>query len=445
MNQCPTAIRSATRRLLLRVCFGLFIFSAADGRPVSLVSAQPAGQGATLKRITIPLKVCVSDDEGRRVPVQPLLFNSPSNAVDVVKQRTNDGCYTSPPIKLNVGQVYFVAAMSEGRTAFSPFTVVPDDKEKTVSLKLAKQGGGSSADIEICAKDAHGNPLPITEIAPSSGAAQLTKKEVADPKCYRVSSAASGEYKLSLIAQSASSSPAAFSNNALGILGALLLFAAVAALVLTTFLFIRLRSLAPPLTAQQATVERIARMVDTLSAHIPVIRQRVEARLSATPPAGIQQTVPDQRDGTGASDTRDSVTDPLTLNLSKHTTTSLAPPSADASRQNRNFDDAKLKYRELSDGQTVEHFYLMPSGASMASAMVEDARIELLEQSNGTYVGFRSTVNEGEAMVFPMPNALFSPEAFKALFPALTAQDYESGNIAPRLAVNTQPGVWKVQ
>jgi hypothetical protein len=107
--------------------------------------------------------------------------------------------------------------------------------------------------------------------------------------------------------------------------------------------------------------------------------------------------------------------------------------------------DVKMKYRHFAQGHNVEHFYLMPSGSSSASNMVEDAKVELLEQSKGAYVAFRSGSNHAEAWVFPMPEIHFTPETFKAVFPKLTAQDYETGNIEPLRAVSPKPKLWKVE
>lgn len=445
MNQCPVAIRGAARLRLLWLCFGLLIISANANPPASLASAQTNDQKDGARTTSLPLKVCVSDDTGERVTVQPLLLNSTSNAADVIKQKTAEGCYASPPIKLKPGQVYFAAAMSEGRIAFSPFTVSLEDKEKSVNLTLSRKGSLSSSGIEICANDDGGNPLPITGITLLGGKAQLTKQQSVNPNCYRVSAVASNEYNLSLTTQSLKPS-AALSNTALGILGALLLLANAAALGLIA-LFIIPRTLAP-LTAQQATVQKMAQAVIDLSADTPVIKQKVEELIRRTPPAAVEQSIDDQSDKTDMSAQHYTATAPHAPNSAEHKTASTAAtatPTTDTSQQHRNFDDAKLKYREFSKGQAIEHFYLMPSGSSTASGMVEDACVELREQSNGTYVGFRSTINECEAMIFPMPNAYFSSETFKALFPKLTQQEYESGSIEPRLAVNSHPKVWKVQ
>jgi hypothetical protein len=445
MNQRSAVIKGAARLCLLWLCFGPSIFSATTDKPASPTPTPTNGQGAGAPTVILPLKVCVADDAGVRVVVQPLLFNSTLNAVDVIKKKTEDGCYASPPIKLKAGQVYFVAAISDGRIAFSPLTVSPEDKEKPINLTLAKRVDQSSAGIEICANDDGGNPLPIAAITLSDRKAQLTKQEPIDPKCYRVLANASNEYKLSLTTQSVKPS-AAISNTTLGILAALLLLPALATLGLTIFLTIRHRTLAP-LTAQQATVREIAQAIESLSEDTPAIKKNVEELILRTPPAQTQQSGTDQPGVTGASDTQVPTTDPPVSNPAEQTTTppEMTEPPPNTPQQKRNVDDAKLKYREFSDGQEVEHFYLMPSGSSTASGMVEDVMVELREQTNGTYVGFRSTVSEGEAMIFPMPKVHFNSETFKALFPKLKQQEYESGTIEPRRAVNTQPKVWKVQ
>ena len=103
---------------------------------------------------------------------------------------------------------------------------------------------------------------------------------------------------------------------------------------------------------------------------------------------------------------------------------------------------AQEQYQRFARGESVPHFYLMPSGASAANNMVEDLIVDLHERSNGTYVGFRSSAAEDEAWIFPMPGIHFTAEAFKTVFPDLTAESYENGSFAPRLVVRKAQGRW---
>jgi hypothetical protein len=431
------------RALLLATFIGLSLPTAAAARAPLAAAKQTNKQAAAGRTITLPLKVCVSDAAGARVAVQPLLLNSTANKPDAIKQRTADDCYASDPIKLAVGQTYFVAVLAQGQTAFTPFTVAAGEKEKTLDLALAGQGGRASADIEICANDAGGGALTVTEIEATGDQTRLTRKEAVDPNCYRVEAAAANEFKLSLTARGAGTPPAP-SYDRLILLCALLLLGATA-LTLAVLLFVRQRG--PAARADQTSAGEVTLALKELTGEVLDTRRGVEAlgkRLSSLSTAA-RQTDADQADGASAVAAHVPATDAPPLGRAPHAPAPHAPAAAPASRHNRDSDDAKLKYRELSEGLSVEHFYLMPSGSSTASGMVEDSRVELLEQGNGTYVGFRSSVNEGEAMVFPMPNVHFSPDTFKALFPGLTVQDYESRNIEPRLAVNTQHKVWKVQ
>jgi hypothetical protein len=449
MNLSPAANRSAARRRLRGLCFGLFIFAAVAGQPARFASAQTGAQAAAAQTITLTLKVCVLDDAGKHVAAQPLLFNSPANRSGVISTKTEDECYASPPINLKTGQPYFIVASDGDMKGLSQFTPAPADKDKlkAINVQLTRQDAAGSADIEVCAKDERGDSLPITGVSPAGDQGQLTKKTPADPSCYRVASAASGEYRLSLVAQGTQSqAPALISSNEFRIVGSLLLFISVLALASGAFLLFRFHTLAP-LAARQATVEEIARVVQGLSLRFPStqgpsINQNTDAPRSPIS-AGIDDAAPDGG-GPGAHVTPEP--EPPVPYLTKP-----AAPAARATtqtstrRQNSDFDDAKARYRELSGGQQVEHFCLMPSGSSTASGTLEDARIELFEESTGTYVGFNSAAGKGEAFVFPMPNVYFSPDTFKALFPGLSAQDYESGNIEPKVAVNTGLKVWKIQ
>lgn len=442
MNHSPTATRVVARLRLFKLCLGLVILAAVTSHSLSLASTPAKDRGDGAKTVTLPLKVCVLNDARKHVAVQPLLLNSTINASDVIQQETSDGCYKSNPLKLKVGQIYFAAAMFEGSVALSQFTVSPGDKEKSVDLTLVKSGSQGNADIEICASDASGHPLPITNVAALDNLTQLKEQTPNDSNCYRVSAAASNKYQLSLTTQSARG---ILPNTALGLFGAEIILT-LGALALIVFFVMKFRRLLPPLTAQEATVTKINQAVQGLSVDMRVIKQKVDELIPLVPPR-TQESASDQLDAVGVNETHlpASNTDASRPAESEQPSPATAVRPSSNSQPQLNFDDAKSKYQDLSLGRTVEHFYLMPSGASAASSMVEDAGVELHEQSNGTYVGFRSSVNEHEAMIFPMPNVHFNSETFKALFPELTKPEYESGKIKPRLAVNTQPKVWMVQ
>jgi hypothetical protein len=442
MNQRPAPNRSAARLLLLGLCFGLFVPAALGERRALVASAQPPAASQAAQTVRLSLTVCVFDEAGRRVNVQPSLFNSPSNRPDSINQPAGEGCYKNPLITLKPGQVYFLTAVSEGRTAVEELTVAPDEKNKTVELRLAKKGAEQDAQVEICAKDEGGVALPVIEVKPAWKGGVLKRVDAADPNCYRVASARYAEYKLALTTKGAQVPPPV-SPTELRIVGSLLALITLVGFVLAAYLLLRLHWLAP-LSARRETVEKLDKAVGVLSELTPAIETKVDALHSLV--AGLPEKMRQAKvrpDGTGSADAPAVAPATPPRHQTMHAEPTQQPP-AETPRQKLISEDARRKYKELSSGQTVEHFYLMPSGSSTASGMVEDTKIELVEQSKGSYVGFRSAVKEGEALVFPMPHVHFTQETFKALFPDLTAQDYVSGNIEPRLAVNTQGKVWRV-
>lgn len=449
MNLSPAAKRSAARRRLLGLCLVLCAFAAAADWPGRIAAAETDTRpAAPARNVTLPLKVCGAP--GAHLPAQPLLFNAPGNR-DVINKKSEDGCYSSDSITLRTGQPYLIVVASEDTNGLSRFTVTPEDdkKLKPITVQLWKQGGAGSAEIEVCAKDGRGDSLPITSVEPAGGQVQLTRKAPAAPGCYRVSSAASGEYRLSLVAQGPQSNTITpLSSGEFRLAGLLLLLVTLSSLALGAYLLKRVYDLAPSV-ARQATVEEIARTVKGLSSNVP-FRQATPASQKVTAPRQ-----PDPQDAADAAPDKDShgarganvtpESEQTVPYMSKPAAVPRAKAHASARPRTSDFDDAKARYKALSGGQPVEHFYLMPSGASSASGTVENPRIELFEESTGTYVGFRSGTNKSEAFVFPMPNGYFSPDTFKALFPALSMQDYESANVDPRLAVNAGDKVWKIQ
>lgn len=430
MNQRPAPNGRAARLLLLGLCCGLCLFTAA---------ARASGTRQTEQQITLQLKVCVYDAAGRRINAQPTLFNSPAK----IEEQTSDGCFTNPSIPLKPNQFYFLAAVSGSRAASKGFMVAPGDKEKSVELRLPKEGGDNLAQIEVCVNDESGNAMQVTGVKPAGAGDALTPAPAAHPNCYRVSSAASAEYMLALTTRGAQAPPP-FSPTVLRIVGASLIIVTIVGFALAAYLLLRLHWLAP-LSARQETLEKVERALSFLSARVPAIGTQVDAvhALVVALPERTSQQTKGRTDGAGLTGTQSAASDKTPPSQVKPE--AITPPTPpEEPRPNLNTEEARRKYKDFSGGQTVEHFYLMPSGSSAASGMVEDARVELLEQSRGTYVGFRSATREREAMVFPMPNVHFSPETFKALFPHLTPQDYASGNIEPRVAVNTQGKVWRI-
>ncbi len=278
---------------------------------------------------------------------------------------------------------------------------------------------------------------------PTGSQAQLTGEELKDSGCYRVATAPADEYLLSLTAQVTRRAGGVTSAPA-GLLGVLLLLTGGAALLFVVILLKQFRDFTSTAVTQLSVVALSGR-IEELFKQTQLIGEKVKTSSStdSVPVVAGKECTDAMDDGSGEREKQVSAA--ATKTTSMAAATEPAAAATPTPQQNRQLEDAKLKYSRFSSGETVEHFYLMPSGSSSASNMVEGAKVELREQSNGTYVAFRSGVNENEAWVFPMPNEYFSSETFKAVFPSLTAPDYESGNIEPKRVVYIQPKMWKVQ
>lgn len=229
------------------------------------------------------------------------------------------------------------------------------------------------------------------------------------------------------------------------LLGLLLLLTTGSALLLVLALHKQFRDYTST-AVTQASVTALRGRVEELCTQTQRIGEKVKAQSSMdSAPAVGGGDAEATSDGSGAGAEQVSAATAQTPHTSARPTPTPDTATAQPPLQHRQMEDAKIKYSRFSCGEAVEHFYLMPSGSSSASNMVEGAKVELREQSNGTYVAFRSNVTNHEAWVFPMPNMFFSSETFKAVFPALTVEDYESGNIEPQRVVSVQPKLWKVQ
>ncbi|HEV7903350.1 MAG TPA: hypothetical protein VGO96_05865 [Pyrinomonadaceae bacterium] len=445
MSYCPERAGRASRSRLPGLCFGLLLLLLAGARPGNAFAQGQNQTSANPPNLQVELKVCVANEKGEAVNVQPLLLNS-ANKRDVIKINEGKGCFASPSIKLTQGQIYFLAAISEDRsqTAFKQFTVPLDEKETPLKLTLTKQDARSNTLIEICAKDEQGNLLPVTGVEAQGGGGLLTKEEVQGSLCYRGSANASNEYRLSLTAKSGAVA-GGFSQKTVWLLGVPLAMIALATLALTSLLFYRFKQLEPKQAGEESMPGRHGQAGESAGDTLDN-EDGVEARQTPTPPPPSQSN--QQSDDQPGAPDEPEAQESATVADEHHTAGQPTDSPSNATTRSQHLhhvEDIKAKYLRFSRGDEIEHFYLTPSGASSASEMVEDAKVELLEQNKGSYVAFRSGDNEAEAWVFPMPKMHFTAETFRAVFPHLTETEYEAGNIEPKRAVSPQPKSWKIQ
>jgi hypothetical protein len=417
--------------LLACTCFCVLSFVLCCG---DLPSAVAEGS------IKTTIKVCAVDEEGKAVDIQPTLFNSPA------KLNLKDGnCYKAVGVQLDSKQMYFVAAANQDRTsfAFAPLIVQPEDdgQEKVILLKLERNTGPVTPTIEICLSDENGAPLSIKEIKHPSDSKIVKDENKPLEDCSRLSVALANEYKFALTVGGVKTNPDQQNSNRL--VNAALLFLAVASCVLTAFVLIRLNQLPLNIATQET--------VGSLSNTVAEVKQETEQILDSIPqvcsfkqpetPSAEGQSVPTGNE-TGAGARQDAhEQSPVSQPAPEPPATA---PSTIVDRQDRSRGDAKQRYRSFSQGQSVEHFFVMPSGASSASGMVEDVGVELREQNSGAYVAFHSIENQDGAWAFPMPGTHFTSESFRSLFPDLTAEQYEIGDIEPRALVLLEPKLWKL-
>jgi len=105
---------------------GFFLFAGIFLFPASSLAVPPD------RTVKVTLRICVTE-QGTPIDLRPTLFNSPSK----VKQRDGD-CYTTGPINLDPGLMYFVAATKTDLSGFAykPVIVTPADAGKTIPIDL---------------------------------------------------------------------------------------------------------------------------------------------------------------------------------------------------------------------------------------------------------------------------------------------------------------------
>jgi hypothetical protein len=417
------ALRGKLKNAFLVVC----AFAAFGG--VSALAQTP---------VKTTIKVCVADESGPAVDAKLTLVNAPGKIY-----RQDGSCYKTDELPLNPGQVYFiVATTAEQKFASAPLVVQPDDKGKEipVSLRLQKLDASSTTAIEICLKDKSDLSIPIKDISLSGDSNQKTESS-SEQDCSRLIVPQAADYKLTV-----HSDPVATTVSSVGF-GAghyFLLFLAILSLGGVGLVFLRVYQL-PRDTARQRNVDQISTDLGKLLQNTSKLEQIITAWRKEG--GGTSTEKPDTdggnfffKDELGLQGLNveeiASVLNPLVETIG-------TPPETHLTSSGRAY--ARQQYSSFSQGECVDHFFLMPSGSSSASDMVDGAKIALREQKQGSYVAFRSIENENEAWVFPMPHRDFTPEAFNALFPHLTAQQYESGDIDPKTAIITEPKLWKLQ
>jgi len=428
----PAMKDQRTRAILSRVSgvlAGFFLFAGIFLFPASSFAVPPD------RTVKVTLRICVTE-QGTPIDLRPTLSNSPSK----VKQRDGD-CYTTGPINLDPGLMYFVAATKTDLSGFAykPVIVTPADAGKTIPI-----------DLRVHARDE--TPNNVFEICLSSNNEQVSLADVkardgnpivvsgTNSRCRQITAASSSDVKLDLVA-TVTPAGAGSGGRWVGWGVALLLFLSAGGLVLTVSVLSGLRDL----TSTTATNKHIEEITGQLAGLEKILR---DLKIPPSPPhvAGEQTPgLPQQGDVSAvplANESRDasSLTQPEEKPPHAAVSSQLEPQGSYA-RQDA-IVLAREQYQRFARGESVPHFYLMPSGASAASNMVEDLVVELHERSNGTYVGFRTGAAEDEAWIFPMPGIHFTTEAFKPVFPDLTAERYENGSFDPRSVIRKAEGRW---
>lgn len=416
-------LRSRLENACLVVCF----FAAFGG--ISACAQSP---------VKTTIKVCVADENGPALDVKLTLVNAPGKIY-----RPDGSCYKTDELPLNPGQVYFIlAAAAEQKFAFTPLVVQPEHnkKEIPISLQLQRHNASPTTSIEICLKDKSDLPIPIKDISLSGG--NNPKSESSSGQdCSRLIVPQAGEYKLRVHGDPVVSTLTA------GGFGAghyfLLLLAIISLAVLGVVVF-RVNQLRRD-TARQKSLDPIGTDLRNLLQNTSQLEQSITAWRKEG-----SSTSTEKRDSDSSKfffkdelDLDELIAEKITSLSNPPVATVATVPETHLTSSGRTY--ARQQYSSFSRGECVDHFFLMPSGASSAADMIEGAKIALREQKQGTYVAFRSIDNENEAWVFPQPHRDFTPETFNALFPHLTAQQYESGDIDPKTAIITEPKLWKLQ
>lgn len=106
-------------------------------------------------------------------------------------------------------------------------------------------------------------------------------------------------------------------------------------------------------------------------------------------------------------------------------------------------EDAQRRYKALINGSVTDYLELHPTGDSSPEHMVGHQAAKLCEYKSGKYVAFPLETKLNEAWIFPARGYKFSENFFSPIFPELTKEEYESGNITPKNAVK-KDGMWLI-
>lgn len=422
LKQMAYALRGKLRNAFLAVC--AFV---AFGGVTALADQAP---------VKTTIKVCVTDENSPAVDVKVTLVNAPGKI-----NRRDGSCYKSDELQLSSGPVYFILAVTdEQKFAFAPLVVQPEHnkKEIAISLQLQRPNASPTTSIEICLKDNNDLPIPIKDISLSGG--NNPKSESTEQDCSRMIVQQAAEYKLTVHGD-----PVAAKVGAVGF-GAghyFLLLVAIISLGALGVVFFRVNQL-PRDTAKQKSIDQISEDLGNLLQKTSKLEQSITAWRKEGGKSGEK---PDPDSSTFLFNDEFNLSE---LNAEEKASVSkpdaetvATAPETHLTSSGRTY--ARQQFSSFSRGEYVDHFFLMPSGSSSAADMVEGAKIALREQKQGTYVAFRSIDNENEAWIFPKPHRDFTPETFNALFPDLTAQQYESGDIDPKTVIITEPKLWRLR
>ncbi len=405
----------------------------------SVVWVQPSVRA---QRVNTTIRVCVTDENEKVTDKLFLTLFNTSARIDITKP-DNGNCFLSTSAQFDLAKSYFVAAVKDDKSAFSDFKLKKEDDRQshTINLVLTRPIKNTEVGpiIRICAEDKNKNVVALEGIS-LSGNDNLRPDFEKNTGCVRAQLTTANEYQLQLVA-SGEPRTANFFDEVLGAPVPLVLVIISLFLSLGIFLSLQRVKKQQKGLAEPRSIKDISANVDSILSDIIYIRKKIDKFKKVDSPSTDAAKPP-------------SINEPessVQTNLPPVTTPDQIvqrPPiqiETPRSALERDVAEAKQKYQDFNGGLEIEHLSLMPIGASHASEMVAESRAKLREQDGGSYIAFCSGDGGAEAWIFPLPGLAFSPDAFSAVFPNLTEQDYQSANIEPKKAINQGPKLWKVE
>lgn len=425
-----------------RIAFGIFVLNSLF--VAGTVAAEPAASSSPPAEFNINLMVCIRDENDQPAVektkdgnISPISFVITGGARIIKPKSDSNACSViDSTIKFTAVKEYVIMVSHQNQNGvrmairqFDPglFKTGTKTTPSTINIKL-KDG--------VSVFDKNGDEVFYNKISPTVGKTEPQTPGSQNDSDGNANANSAGSQPTELKATSS------FWDGAISFIN----LAGIIMICVLCFLILRRPTLAPESdknllekrdfeSLANAHKDSIISAIKAKSFEVVVAAPEVKPGQSLTD--GIPKPEPEPVQGIGEEALLLKSQNQPSVNAADPNLTSVSPDLQSA---------AQSYYLKFKGGAPIPHIELQPTGESSPEHLLGNQGIKLSEQVGGKYIAFPTADKPDETWVFPSPTLWFSETVFSLVFPELTRENFEAGNITPKKAVkqnNSQ--IWLIQ